>query len=73
MTATAHTVVHVNLGSFDVRDLLRADHPDGRVSFRVVDDNTQVWITGHPDDFAAFAADMWKLFMQVSPNAQVLT
>lgn len=54
----AHTVVHLDAGELDAAKLLRCDHEDGRVSFRLVDSSVQVWLTGTTDDLLRFARDL---------------
>lgn len=51
----AHTIVHIDPGPLAVPDLLRCAHPDERMSFRIVDADVQVWLTGTAAEFDEFA------------------
>lgn len=54
----AHTIVHLDAGALAVPELLRCDHPDERVSFRIVDADVQVWLTGTAAEFDEFAVGL---------------
>lgn len=51
----AHTIVHIDADTVRASDLLRCDHPDGRVSFRLVDGDVIVWLTGTSVEFDRLA------------------
>lgn len=51
----AHDIVHVYPGALNPAELLRCDHPDGQVSFRIVDADVQIWLTATVEDFDLFA------------------
>lgn len=57
---SAFTVVHLEAGPVPT-DVLRCDHDGGRVSFRITNDRTQVWLYGTAEDLQRFADDMQRL------------